>query len=87
MTSKGLRVFGPSKEAAQLESSKIFSKKFFIKNKIPTAYSNNFSDFKMALKYIKTLKYPIVIKADGLAAGNRLLFVITCNKQKSLLLN
>ena len=76
LTSKGLRVFGPSKEAAQLESSKIFSKNFLVKNKIPTAYSNNFSDFKMALKYIKTLKYPIVIKADGLAAGKG---VVICN--------
>lgn len=65
----GLKVFGPSKEAAQLEGSKIFSKKFMQKYGIKTAACETFDDKDKALEYLKTCPYPAVIKADGLAAG------------------
>lgn len=62
-------VFGPSKAAARLEGSKEFSKKFMQKYKIPTAQAQSFTDLKKASAYVETLKAPLVIKADGLAAG------------------
>ena len=66
---KGIKVFGPSKKATQLESSKIFSKNFLLKNKIPTASSVDFANYKQASEYIESANFPLVIKADGLAAG------------------
>ncbi len=66
---KGLKIFGPTKAAAQLETSKSFSKDFMIRNNIPTAKFQTFSNFYEAKKYIEKNKLPIVIKADGLAAG------------------
>lgn len=65
----GLKIFGPSKEAAQLESSKDFAKSFMQRHGIPTAESQTFSDVKAAHEYIDRKGAPIVIKADGLAAG------------------
>jgi phosphoribosylamine--glycine ligase len=65
----GLRCFGPTKGAAQLEGSKAFSKDFFARHKIPTAAYANFTDIDQAVAYIKEQGAPIVIKADGLAAG------------------
>ncbi|HEY6897813.1 MAG TPA: phosphoribosylamine--glycine ligase [Rhodocyclaceae bacterium] len=65
----GLRIFGPSKEAAQLESSKDFAKQFMTRHGIPTAKFETFSDLKQAHAYIDAEGAPIVIKADGLAAG------------------
>ena len=65
----GLKIFGPSKEAAQLEGSKIYSKKFMKKYGIKTAACETFDDREKALEYLKTCPYPTVIKADGLAAG------------------
>lgn len=62
-------VFGPSRGAAQLEGSKDYSKQFMQKYDIPTAASCTFTDFSAALKYIRSLEPPIVIKTDGLAAG------------------
>lgn len=62
-------VFGPSRGAAQLEGSKDYSKQFMQKYDIPTAASRTFTDFSAALKYIRSLEPPIVIKTDGLAAG------------------
>ena len=62
-------VFGPSAGAAQLEGSKKFSKTFMKKYGIPTAEAESFSDTQKALEYLNTRKIPIVIKADGLAAG------------------
>ena len=63
-------VFGPSKEAAKIESSKIFSKELMLKNNIPTAYAKSFNKFDDAKKYSLTKGYEnIVIKADGLARG------------------
>jgi phosphoribosylamine--glycine ligase len=65
----GLKVFGPSKGASQLEGSKSFSKDFLAKYKIPTAKYQTFDDIDAAIDYINTKRMPIVIKADGLAAG------------------
>ncbi|RTL51431.1 MAG: phosphoribosylamine--glycine ligase [Rhodocyclaceae bacterium] len=64
-----LRIFGPSKEAAQLESSKDFAKQFMTRHAIPTAKFQTFTDAKAAHAYIDAEGAPIVIKADGLAAG------------------
>jgi len=64
-----LRIFGPSKEAAQLESSKDFAKQFMTRHNIPTAKFQTFTDAKAAHAYIDGEGAPIVIKADGLAAG------------------
>lgn len=66
---KGLKIFGPSKEAAQLESSKDFAKSFMQRHAIPTAEYQTFSDPQAAHAYISAKGAPIVIKADGLAAG------------------
>jgi phosphoribosylamine---glycine ligase len=65
----GLKIFGPTQAAAQLESSKDFSKAFMIRHNIPTAAYATFSDVKPAHAYIDQQGAPIVIKADGLAAG------------------
>lgn len=65
----GLKIFGPSKEAAQLEGSKIYAKNFMKKYGIKTAACETFDDREKALEYLKTCPYPAVIKADGLAAG------------------
>lgn len=66
---KGLRIFGPDKKAAQLEGSKVFSKGFMKKYQIPTAEYEVFTDPEEAITYIKEKDFPIVIKAEGLAAG------------------
>lgn len=65
----GLRCFGPSKSAAQLEGSKTFTKDFLARHKIPTAAYGTFTDVSSALEYLETQHFPVVIKADGLAAG------------------
>ena len=70
---EGLRVFGPRKNAAILEGSKAFSKDLMKKYDIPTAGYENFNDAKKALKYLENAKYPIVLKADGLALGKGVL--------------
>jgi len=66
---KGLPCFGPSAKAAQLEGSKAFSKDFLSRHNIPTAAYKSFTDVGPAIDYIKTNGAPIVVKADGLAAG------------------
>lgn len=66
---KGLKIFGPTKEAAQLESSKAFAKSFMQRHQIPTAKYQSFTDAASAHDYIDQQGAPIVIKADGLAAG------------------
>ena len=68
-TSAGLRCFGPTAECAQLEGSKAFSKDFLAKHNIPTAEYKTFTDPVLAEAYIKEKGAPIVVKADGLAAG------------------
>lgn len=66
---RGLKIFGPTKEAAQLESSKDFAKAFMKRHGIPTSEYQTFSDIALAHAYIDQRGAPIVIKADGLAAG------------------
>src|SRR5438552_4210496 len=66
---RGLRVFGPTRAAAQLESSKAFAKSFMRRHQIPTAAYETFSDAVAARAYVDGKGAPIVIKADGLAAG------------------
>jgi len=66
---KGLPVFGPSRAAAEIESSKVFAKEFMQRRRIPSAKFSSFSDFNQALAYLRELERPVVIKADGLAAG------------------
>lgn len=73
----GLRCFGPSKAAAQLEGSKAFSKDFFARHNIPTAKYANFTDTDKAVAYIKHEGAPIVVKADGLAAGKGVILAET----------
>lgn len=73
MEEKGIRVFGPRKNAAILEGSKAFSKDLMKKYNIPTAGYENFDNAEDALKYLKTAKFPIVLKADGLALGKGVL--------------
>ncbi len=65
----GLNCFGPTQNAAQLEGSKAFTKDFLARHKIPTATYQNFTDVDAAIAYIKQQGAPIVVKADGLAAG------------------
>ena len=66
---RGLRIFGPTKKAAQLESSKAFAKDFMKRHGIPTAFYDTFTDADKAHAYVNEKGAPIVIKADGLAAG------------------
>ena len=76
LTNSGILVFGPSKKASKLEYSKSFAKNFLKKHKIPSANFREFSSYTKAEKYLRDIKFPIVIKADGLAAGKG---VIICN--------
>ena len=74
---RGLKIFGPTKEAAQLESSKDFAKAFMQRHGIPTAAYRTFSDVAQAHAYIDAQGAPIVIKADGLAAGKGVVVAMT----------
>ena len=74
---QGLPIFGPSKIAAQLEGSKAFCKDFLDRNDIPTAYYGVFTETKSATEYVKGKGLPIVIKADGLAAGKGVIIANT----------
>ena len=73
----GLKIFGPGRGAAQLEGSKAFTKDFLARHKIPTAAYGNFTDEAEAIAYIKEQGAPIVIKADGLAAGKGVILAQT----------
>jgi len=75
-TKRGLLIFGPTKDAAQLESSKIWAKNFMKRNDILTARFEVFDDPKKAIEFAKSVDYQLVVKADGLAAGKG---VIVCN--------
>lgn len=79
---EGLRVFGPRKNAAILEGSKAFSKDLMKKYKIPTAAYENFDNAEEALAYLETAKFPIVLKADGLALGKGVLICNTLEEAK-----
>jgi phosphoribosylamine--glycine ligase len=74
---KGLRIFGPTQAAAQLESSKAFSKAFMQRHHIPTAEFETFTDAEAAHRYIDAKGAPIVVKADGLAAGKGVVVAMT----------
>ncbi|MDR2196168.1 MAG: phosphoribosylamine--glycine ligase [Gallionellaceae bacterium] len=73
----GLKVFGPTKAAAQLESSKDFAKRFMVRHNIPTAFFETFSDAAAAKAYVEKHGAPIVVKADGLAAGKGVVVAMT----------
>ena len=75
---KGLPIFGPTKNAAKLESSKIWAKEFMKRNSIPTADFEIFDDAQKAKDFVKSYEKPVVIKADGLAAGKG---VIVCKNK------
>ncbi len=80
--SRGLKIFGPSREAAQLEGSKSFTKDFLARNNIPTARYRNFTEIEPALAYIDELGAPVVVKADGLAAGKGVIVATTMEEAK-----
>ncbi len=80
--SVGLRVFGPSRAAAEIEASKVFSKELMDKYGIPTAKSETFDDPQEAASYIRKIGAPIVVKADGLAKGKG---VIVCRELQEAL--
>ncbi len=73
----GLRCFGPTQDAAQLEGSKAFTKDFLARHHIPTAAYGNFTDIDEAVAYIRQQGAPIVVKADGLAAGKGVILAQT----------
>jgi phosphoribosylamine--glycine ligase len=73
----GLRCFGPTKGAAQLEGSKAFTKDFLARHGIPTAAYGTFTELDSALAYVRTQGAPIVVKADGLAAGKGVIVAMT----------
>lgn len=75
----GIKVFGPRKNAAMLEASKEFSKKFMVKYDIPTAKYESFTDYEKAISAIEKFSYPLVVKADGLCAGKG---VLICKDKK-----
>lgn len=77
--SRGLRVFGPDKSGAKLEGSKVWSKKFMTEYNIPTAGFQVFTDKEKAIRFCESHEYPLVIKADGLAAGKG---VVVCDSRK-----
>ncbi|MBV9618532.1 MAG: phosphoribosylamine--glycine ligase [Verrucomicrobia bacterium] len=82
-TSEKLRVFGPTKSAARLESSKIFAKELMRAQKVPTAEARTFSDPTAAGQYCEALKYPVVIKADGLALGKGVIIASNSGEAKA----
>lgn len=73
----GLTIFGPTQAAAQLEGSKAFTKDFLARHHIPTAFYQNFTEVEPALAYVRQIGAPIVIKADGLAAGKGVIVAMT----------
>ncbi len=77
---QGLSIFGPSKLASQLEGSKAFCKDFLARNNIPTAYYEVFTKTAPAIEYVKNKGLPIVIKADGLAAGKGVIIANTLSE-------
>lgn len=74
---RGLKIFGPTRKAAQLESSKDFAKQFMVRANIPTARYETFTDAAAAHAYVDAMGAPIVIKADGLAAGKGVVVAMT----------
>ncbi|EMA4140410.1 phosphoribosylamine--glycine ligase [Cronobacter turicensis] len=83
----GLKIFGPTKGAAQLEGSKAFTKDFLARHRIPTAEYQNFTETEPALAYIREKGAPIVIKADGLAAGKGVIVAMTLAEAEAAVLD
>ncbi|MEH2922833.1 phosphoribosylamine--glycine ligase [Samsonia erythrinae] len=81
--SAGLKIFGPTQAAAQLEGSKAFTKDFLARHNIPTAEYQNFTDVEPALAYVRSKGAPIVIKADGLAAGKGVIVAMTLQEAEN----
>ena len=79
---RNLNIFGPTKAAAQLEGSKSFTKDFLMRHNIPTAKYKNFTDVNEALSYLDSVEIPIVVKADGLAAGKGVIVAQTRQEAK-----
>jgi phosphoribosylamine---glycine ligase len=75
-----MKIFGPTKAAAQLESSKTFSKAFMLRHGIPTALYQSFTDVALAHAYVDKMGAPIVVKADGLAAGKGVVVAMTATE-------
>lgn len=80
---EGLTIFGPTQAAAQLEGSKSFTKDFLERHQIPTADYQNFTDIEPALAYLQKKGAPIVIKADGLAAGKGVIVAMTLEEAEA----
>ena len=74
---EGLMIFGPSAKAAQLEGSKAFTKDFLARHQIPTGFYQNFTEIEPAIAYVREIGAPIVVKADGLAAGKGVIVAMT----------
>lgn len=81
--SEGLRVFGPTKNAARLESSKSFAKEVMRRSHVPTALSGSFDKCEDALHFCERLQFPIVIKADGLALGKGVVIAESCDEARA----
>ncbi|MDY4317474.1 phosphoribosylamine--glycine ligase [Pectobacterium actinidiae] len=79
----GLKIFGPTQGAAQLEGSKAFTKDFLARHNIPTAEYQNFTEVEPALAYVRSKGAPIVIKADGLAAGKGVIVAMTLQEAEN----
>jgi phosphoribosylamine--glycine ligase len=85
LSAEGIRCFGPSQSAAQIEASKSFAKDFMARHHIPTAKYATFSNYDEAVRYLGSLDYPVVIKASGLAAGKGVILPETDEEAKSTL--
>lgn len=79
----GLKIFGPTQAAAQLEGSKAFTKDFLARHNIPTAFYQNFTEVEPAIAYVREQGAPIVIKADGLAAGKGVIVALTLEEAEA----
>lgn len=82
LSAQGIRCFGPSQAAAQIEASKSFAKDFMARHNIPTAKYATFSNYDEAVRYLESVDYPIVIKASGLAAGKGVILPETMDEAK-----
>ncbi|MDH5184089.1 MAG: phosphoribosylamine--glycine ligase [Gammaproteobacteria bacterium] len=79
----GLRIFGPTQAAAELEGSKAFTKDFLARHNIPSGYYQNFTEIEPALAYVHKMGAPIVVKADGLAAGKGVIVAMTLEEAET----
>jgi phosphoribosylamine---glycine ligase len=82
-----LKIFGPTRAAAQLESSKTFSKELMVRHRIPTAAAQSFTSLEPALKYLDRQRLPIVVKADGLAQGKGVVVATTLEQARQALVD